>query len=214
MRALNERFLADLESGILAPLTEEVRSDHTLCLELRGSYVNVYYRGGNLMKIEEASNGYSVEFDKAYFKKEDDDVELPRREIQEKADIAEWLGASPHLKRAMDRHFAGKERNEREFQQLVVRDNNFSKISNSTDYFICDIEYADDQRKWQFDMITVHWPSSPSVRKKADERRLVFVKMKYDDSAILGNAGLCKHIQDINGFLGDLNTLKSLKRDL
>ena len=47
MRKLNDIFLNDLkEGGRLFPLTDAVKSDPSLCLELRGDYVNVYYRGG------------------------------------------------------------------------------------------------------------------------------------------------------------------------
>ena len=158
MRALKDRFLKDLESGMLAPLTEEVRSDHTLCLELRGSYVDVYYRGGCMMKVEENSdNFYLVEFNEKYFRRKDD--------------IVKWLNVSPCLKRAMDHYFVTVvEKSEREFQQLVVRENNFSRITRSTDYYVCDIEYEIGQRK--FDMIAARWPSKPHVRRR----------QAYDDS--------------------------------
>ncbi len=214
MRALKDRFLKDLESGMLAPLTEEVRSDHTLCLELRGSYVDVYYRGGCLMKVEENSdNFYLVEFNEKYFKRKTDIVKLPEREIRKKDDIVKWLNVSPCLKRAMDHYFATVvEKGEREFQQLVVRENSFSRIARSTDYYVCDIEYEIGQRK--FDMIAAHWPSKPHVRQKASGRRLVFVEMKYGDDALEGSAGLCKHIKDINDFLNDPGALKCLKEDM
>ena len=211
MRALIPRFLNDLGNGILAPLTKEVRSDHTLCLELRGDYVNVYYRGGNLMKVEEAHNGYSVDFDENYIKKEDG-IELPKSDIQMEVDILNWLGVSPRLKRAMDRDFAKKRNDERNFQQLVVHENNLSRIAISTDYYVCDIEYASSHGK--FDMIAVHWPSIPHVRKQADKRRLVFIEMKYGDNALTGTAGLHDHIQDINNFLGDPDTLRCLNQDM
>ena len=214
MRALKEdRFLKDLESGTLAPLTEEVRSDHTLCLELRGSYINIYYRGGSLMKIEEKSdNVYFVTFDKNYFARENDIVDLPEGNIQKKDDIVKWLNVSPCLKRAMDHYFAIHDKSEREFQQLVVRENNFSRIVRSTDYYVCEIEYEIGQRK--FDMIAAHWPSKPRVRQEASGRRLVFIEMKYGDDALEGSAGLCKHIKDINDFLNDPGALKCLKEDM
>jgi hypothetical protein len=53
-RGLSPTFLNDLQSGILAPVVQRMRDDRTLCLELRGDYVNIYYRGGNLLRLEPA----------------------------------------------------------------------------------------------------------------------------------------------------------------
>ena len=54
----------------------------------------------------------------------------------------------------MDCYFGENRSDEREFQQLMVRDNNFGSIANSTDYYVCDIEYDSDNGR--FDMIAVH----------------------------------------------------------
>ena len=212
MRKLSEQFLCDLESGMLKPLTRAVKSDHTLCLELRGNYINVYYRGGSLLKVEvSGSDGYSVQFDENY-----GGVELPERRVQDCAGICKWLDRLPFLKRAMDCHFAKNEKNEREFQQLLVRENNFSKNANSTDYFVIDIEYtAGAGHPERFDLVAVQWPSTPpDERKKATGRRLVIVEMKYGDGALGGEAGLCNHIQDIDRFLRRKSDLKRFKEDM
>lgn len=57
-------------------------------------------------------------------------------------DLQLWLDSIPYLKLLMDPFFAHRPRQDREFQQLVARKNNQSAISNETDYFIADIEYA------------------------------------------------------------------------
>lgn len=209
MRALCEQFLGDLECGMLAPLTKRVKSDHTLCLELRGDYINVYYRGGSLLKVKVAGcDGYSVQFDKNY-----GEVDLPER-VRCKVDVCKLLDRVPYLKQAMDCHFAKNEKNEREFQQLLVRENNFSRNSNCTDYFVIDIEYtAGAGHPERFDLVAVRWPSTPDERKKANGRRLVIVEMKYGDNALEGDAGLCKHIQDIDAFLCK-SDLKRFKEDM
>ena len=63
-RALTPGLMQQLgEGALLSPLLERVRRDRTLCLELRGGYLNVYYRGGNLLKVSEAGAGVAVEFD-------------------------------------------------------------------------------------------------------------------------------------------------------
>jgi hypothetical protein len=62
-RMISEKFLNDLESGILQPVTELVKNDPELFLAFRGGYINVYYRGHNLFKIETKDYGYLCMFD-------------------------------------------------------------------------------------------------------------------------------------------------------
>ena len=231
MRSLEPSFLSDLHSGILAPLAEKVRSDSSLCLELRGSRINVYYRGANLMEVKELANGYSAKFDKEYFKNAKA-TPLPERVPLEDDDIAQWLSAWPHLKQAIDRYLTViKSNHEREFQQLIVRENNFGRVSRpangdiqyakrsiarSTDYFVCDIEYeyAIPAGNRRFDLVAAHWPSNRHVRKDAHDRRLVLVEMKYGDAALAGDAGLHEHIKDANAFLSEPGRVNDLETDM
>ena len=125
MHALGGSFLHDLKDGILAPLTDAVLSDSTLCLELRGDYINVYYRGGSLMKIKKSGDTYKVRFDKKYFKNDPQVIELGPGEIAGEANTGEWIACFPKLRQAMDRYFGRLQKDEREFQQLLVRENNF-----------------------------------------------------------------------------------------
>ena len=212
MRSLGDTFIAALKDGLLAELTATVRSDATLCLELRGDRVNVYYRGGNLMELRQSGqspNEYSVFFDPKYFAV-GEEISLPDCTVRSRADLARWLAEWPGLKRAMDRWMTRTRSNvEREFQQLAVRDNNFGPIAKDTDYFICDIEYQSEHGR--FDMVAVHWPSESAVRKQARERRLVVAEVKYGDSAL---ANLHTHIHDIGQFAADPRRLEDFKRDM
>lgn len=53
MRALSTTFMNDLKSnGILHPLLERVKQDHTLMLSIRKDYINIYYRGGSILKVK------------------------------------------------------------------------------------------------------------------------------------------------------------------
>lgn len=208
MRKLDDDFLGALrEGGSLHPLLAAVKSDPTLCLELRGDSINIYYRGGNMMKIEQRSNGdFILSFDEKYFADEN------RIDLPDSTDINAWIEVAPKLKRAMDQ-WLGKHRNdEREFQQLLLRENNYGRIARSTDYYICDIEYQNENGR--FDLVAVHWPSKPSKRKKADDRRLVFIEMKYGDNALDGSAGIKSHIEDVNRFLSDPVKLINIKEDM
>ena len=56
-RGLSTTFLNDLRVGCLAPLLERVKRDDTLHLAIRNQYINIYYRGGNLLKVSRNPNG-------------------------------------------------------------------------------------------------------------------------------------------------------------
>ncbi|MDH4247143.1 MAG: hypothetical protein OEW39_04940 [Deltaproteobacteria bacterium] len=208
-RGLSEIFMSDLITGLLRPILERVQKDKSLCLEIREDYINIYYRGGNLLKISKESVGYTLSFDKNYLENPDMLI-LPSPKIAEISELANWLQTLPNLKQAIDLY--AKNTSEREFQQLVVRDNNFGSIARSTDYYICDIEYQNETGR--FDLIAVRWPSTGSTRKKQDSHRLILGEVKYGDNALDGVSGLHAHIQGINKFLSNPGNLSSLKNEM
>ena len=213
MRAINDRFRNDLKDGVLARLRREVIADPSLCLELRGSHINVYYRGGNLMMVRQLSQGYDIRFDKNYLMKKDS-VQFPEPQVLRRMDVDEWIEFSATLKQAIDRYFGKKRNDEREVQQVLLRENNFGRAARKTDYYICDIEYQRAPSTPRFDAIAVHWPSRTQVRKQAANRRLVIMEMKYGDTALKDKAGLHAHIADVKNFLGRPGNVKDLKEDM
>jgi len=50
MRGLSDNFLECLKSGFLSSITEYVKSDPDLTLDIRDAYINVYYKGNSLLK--------------------------------------------------------------------------------------------------------------------------------------------------------------------
>lgn len=211
MRKLNERFLSDLEEGALYSLLAAVQRDDSLCLELRGTYINLYYRGGNLLRIDQEANFYKVFFDTNYFS-DKNGAHLPKQELYEREHVEAWLGVLPSLKHAMDQ--SGKLKEEREVQQHLVRANNGRRLGKATDYYVCDIEYAGRGRRGQFDLVAVHWPSNPTERKRAENRRLVLMELKYGDGALVGSSGVSSHIKDLNEFLSDSDRVGDFKADM
>lgn len=206
-RGLSPEFLADLQGGLLAPIRERVARDQSLCLELREDYINVYYRGGNVMRVSRANGGYSAFFDTKYF--QGVVPSMPGARLREASDVAAWLAALPTLKQAMDLAQPGEER---EVQQLILRDNNLGCIARSTDYYVCDIEYANHHGR--FDLVAVRWPSTPTARKKQDGHRLVLGEVKVGDGALDGTAGLHAHVDDVNGYLAAPGNLAAIKEEM
>ncbi len=214
-RKLSADFMSDLLSitGSIREILDLVKADHTLEFNIRDNYVNIYYRGGNVLKItEKAPHTYEFWFDHNY-QKSRTPVEIIN--LQTHLKNRDWLNFFPYAKQAMDFYFADKQSEEREFAQLVVRDNNYSGVSNGTDYFIIDYEY-DNHNGARFDLVAVEWPSTASHRKMPHKHKpkLVVMEMKYGDGALKGTAGMVKHVKDFITFLANAGQVISFKQEM
>ena len=227
-RNISDALMRSLKSGVLSPLLARIKEDDTLMLALRGDYINIYYRGGCLLKITEPSSDsdmpYRVDFDVNYCcEYSSPQLNFPKF-VSAFEHASGLVGLIPTLKYVMDRFLSGTENNrpEREFQQLVVRENNFSSVSNSTEYFIVDIELAGVLPKAKFDMLAVRWLS----HERNQPKKLVpaLIEMKYAEGALSGESGLIDHLEDAcalvknatswdnlcNGIEGHLKQMKEL----
>ncbi|MBI4712344.1 MAG: hypothetical protein HY762_03440 [Planctomycetes bacterium] len=138
MRQLDEKFMDTLTNGFLKDILKYVQSDNTLDLEIRENYLNIYYRGGNILDVRKnQKDEYEFSFNFKYLKSSSS---LSSDKIEKSKKAMDWNIYFPIAKQAMDFSFSGKANEEREFQQLVVRENNYSTVANGTDYFIVDIE--------------------------------------------------------------------------
>jgi hypothetical protein len=211
VRGLSADFLKALKGGLLSPLLNRVKDDNTLLLSIRGNYINIYYRGGNLLRVKqnEKTGRYEASFEKRYLS---DNLDIPTNNLDSDT-LAEWLKLFPVLKDQMDIYFTAHPKNEREFQQLVVRENNnMGSISNSSDYFITDIEYADSDNGSRFDMTAIKWPADNRRNLKC---RPVVVEMKYGEKALSGaKASLVTHLRDIDKFVTNNDAYKSILNDI
>ncbi|RPH49565.1 MAG: hypothetical protein EHM85_13380 [Desulfobacteraceae bacterium] len=210
MKALSQTFMDDLLNpyGLLHPILKRVQQDHTLMLSIRKDYINIYYRGGNILRVNEQCNGsYNAFFDKEYNKSGVPRPALPDT-IKSQDAAKTWESSFQYLKGIMDFYFSGHHKPEREFQQLVARENNDSTISNESEYFISDIEVADSDQGARFDILAIRWLASQ--RKKGSKCKAAFIEMKYADGALSGKAGLLKHLKDIDDFISNSSRFKDL----
>ena len=214
-RKINDNFKRDLLEGILTPIMECVRKDETLDLEIRHNYIDIYYRGGRMFHIKPISKrGYSNDIDEHFH--------LPFGEtaksyvvncISTKAEAAQMAENVKEYKKWIDYH--EKEDAEREFEQLIVRENNYSRISNDTDYYIIDIQYA-TSGFGQFDMVGIQWPSINRNRRFPNRYLpvLTIMEIKYGDQALSGKAGLLEHFEKTDNFLEESQRVKSFKEEM
>jgi hypothetical protein len=168
MRKLSDGFMDCLKSGFLAGILQTVRDDYDLNLEIRDGYLNIYFKGNSLLKLTEASSTrYKVEIHKTF----GTGLDLPS-ELTDVKTTADFLSNIPQLKQNIIRR--GKSSLEIEYEQMIIRANNFEPRNNS-EYFIVDRQYAVNVER--FDLTGFFWDRNR--RRKNQEVDLCLMEVKF-----------------------------------
>lgn len=168
MRKLSESFMACLKSGFLVGILQTVREDHDLNFEIRAGYLNIYFKGNSLLKLTEvAPTKYKVFIHKAFT----DGLVLPS-ELTDVRTVSAFLSNIPQLKQNVIRH--GKSSLEIEYEQMIIRANNFEPRNNS-EYFIIDRQYTVSIGR--FDLTGIFWDRNR--RRKHQEVDLCLMEVKF-----------------------------------
>ena len=221
-RALNETFYSAFneENGILHNLLEIIKSDPSLIMCLRGDYTTVYYRGLQILKINQ---NYTFEVNKNYGI--NNDFFTNRSAVNKykegskcycfEVDIKnfDWIQYFKDVKYKMDKHcYDGQEKLEKEIQQIMFRENSYNAEANGTDYIIFDVENADDGAR--YDLLAVYW--SRYSRSSGSKTQFAIIELKANIEAIKGNkkkkekseeivASLFEHYKDAKTFIRNIN---------
>lgn len=175
MRAINSTFIDDLKTGKLKFFLEQVQQNRDkLSLEIRNGYINIYYKGGNLLKITQKRNGYSFHFDARYCLNKDDESNYELFKNLPADDTELYIRYFDIMKKEMDTWFEKHPKAERDFQHNLL-------INNPC---IVDIEYQ-IARKMRLDMLMFI------------DGKLFIVENKYGTGAISGKSGIKEHYGDI-----------------
>jgi hypothetical protein len=168
MRKLSKTFLSCLKSGFLSEITEYVKRDHDLNLEIRESYINVYYKGNSLLKLNEVNSllRYRAEIHKKFL----EGVKLSLDFTE--STVPQFIKAIPFIKENIVKY--GKHSLELEYEQLIIRANNFER-RNNTEYFIVDRQYV--MNKGRFDLSGFHWKTAG--RMKNQEVPVCLMELKF-----------------------------------
>ena len=187
MRHINNHFIEDLLCGELAYFLDQVKQNRSkLSLEIRSGYINIYYKGGNLLKITQKRNGYSFFFDAKYCKHRND-RNFDLLNSLPSSDAATYQEYFPIMMQEMDCWFEEHPKPERDYQhQLLVNNRE-----------IVDIEYQIG-RRMRLDMLLY------------TNGKLLIVENKYGTGAIGGKAGVAEHYKDICEVLNDPALLDEL----
>ena len=216
-RAISSDFLGYLKTSRILTI---VQNDRTLDLELRGDRIIVYYRGCAILTVME--NGSLKKNDAKYYSHVNKRGE--KYEVESIDPTNENLDEYfMHAKYAIDK-FNGyvKENAETETQQLIVKENNYSSVSNDTDYFIIDIEYKTPSGK-EFDIVALKWDSKSYERSHPKPENLIITvfELKYGCKAIGSgtnatskkSASISDHLNDYEEFVSD-NPLEDFIEDM
>ncbi|MFN2236567.1 MAG: hypothetical protein ACK2U1_20245 [Anaerolineales bacterium] len=167
MRGLSESYFDCLKSGFLSGITESVKGDPDLNLEIRNNYINVYYKGNSLLKLSETStHQYKAVIDKKFL----EELRFPL--VFTEGNIDQFLSAIPLLKQNIVKH--GKRSLELEYEQMIIRANNYEPRNNS-EYFIVDRQYA--VKEGQYDLTGIFWERSR--RRKNQEVPVCLMEIKF-----------------------------------
>lgn len=203
-RCINDKFLKELKDGSLNRLLEYIRIDDTLNMELRGCEVTIYYRGGALLTIVQDNYAF-IGLSKEYFLS--DNLITPSIE-----NIDEYIPKAKHI---IDVYINTKKNHlgEKDIQQQIARENNYSANSLDTDYFVIDIEYQDIGR---FDIVAIRWDAKSNNRKLATTSPLpvlTIFEVKQGYKSIAGKSGIISHLNDFNRFICS-SIIDNFKKDM
>ena len=204
------------KGGKLEFLTDLVKQDPYLDMELRGDSIMIYYRGGRLLtvydidKYEELAPEYYISKSEQCLKATTDN-------------LFEYVCQA---KRIIDVHESGTKQKlgEKEFQQRVVFENNLSVTASNTDFFIADIEWADNESLGgRADIIAFRWNHMEHSKRilqmtlievKQGEHAVETKKTIDKDGRILISAGLKKHYEDFIKFRNNSEYVNDVAKDM
>lgn len=219
-RAISNIFLNSLLIGEFKHITETVKIDPSLDMEMRGDSVMVYYRGGRILTINDLSivpNRSKLEgMDENYSNETKIKQEIPAPDIDR---IDEYFAKA---KRVVDNYefYVEHKLGEKEIQQRVVCENNYSINADETDFFIADVEWADnDALGGRADIIAFHWGHMSHKKRKLT---MYIIEVKQGKGAVKTNkdkdgklsAGLYKHNLDFENFITNEEYVNAVKADM
>jgi len=176
-RALSDEFLCKLnpeKGGIYSPLVNRVRRDKDLDLEFRGNYINIYYQGHNILMLRQ--NG-GIEISDVFTR----NLAGFPKSLKTSEGVAKYLELLPKIKDNVATKTDSKSR-ELEFEQLLIRANNFESRNNS-EYIILDRQYEviNQGKKDRWDLLALRWPRDKRGFVGGNDQKgyLSIIEVKY-----------------------------------
>ena len=223
IRQISPEFIRDLkdDEGELNWIYKKVKNPRSkFSLEIREGYINIYYRGGSLLKVQEKrkkdSRSYCFVFDTKYGKRKDDktsEIVWCDFIINYQDEVKNLTNdkAKQHFddfRKMMDGWFDEHPKPEREYQHYASLPYNNENV--------LDIEYAIGESGMRLDMVMID-----------EHGELYLIENKYGNDAISSKtgteelkAGLAKHYGDMikaiteeNHWLNIRESMESIRKE-
>jgi hypothetical protein len=211
MRVLDKKFVHDLKpGGLFSPIVEAVINDTSLDFEIRDGYINIYFKGNSVLKLNE-NRTYEVH------KKFLTGTGVTKTNFSSSTDVSDFLNILPTIKSNVISVKSKRPTLEIEYEQLLIRSNNLNKNVNS-EIFLTDRQYADNINNSRFDLSGFYW--SRKTRKRNQTVPLTFIEVKYSlNSDILDiDKQIDKYYNAVNSNISEIASeteyLKDLKIEL
>ena len=190
------RLLNSLKDGELKGAMQYVAENKNgLSLQIRKDYLNIYYRGGNILKI---SGINSFHFDENYFYKDKSGDRVKKK--KELVDIFREKKFEKYFEKAkkvIDDWLEKYPKPEREEQHNLIMKNN----DKNSDFVIIDIEFAVSRKaKYKYDG---KQPRFDIIAIRKSDSMLCIIELKKGIKALGGNSGIKGHFDDFNNSIGE-----------
>ena len=200
-RGLSAAFIKAFVADELFALYEENRND--LFLGIRNEYINIYYNGANVCKVNynEKKNSLSCTTAKKYLYGEGEYGKNAYKTVTPE-DIRRKFGV---IKKNIEAIHSPLERAVQ--QQLVIKNN----ANDRSKWFCVDIEYVRQRNNrgekayGRFDIIAI---------SKDKPHKVALIELKYGNKAIGPSSGVLKHSQDYIAFIENGEYAKHLRKEI
>ena len=217
MRQLSKRFVKKLTTD-KSDLLQCITRDPELDMQLRDNYINVYYKGGNILRIKPESyfldEMYFNDSDKMRSKYAKEDPIIHANLVKQRDDLVKFLEDKGRIadyfskaKAVMDK-WALSLSDKVEFEEKKEQQEIAIANRKDTDFVVLDLEYAVssaseyayngtlDKKVPRFDIIAIH------------DGRLVVIELKKGLGAVPGTSGIKAHMDCFENTIGqDINML-------
>lgn len=198
----DEKMYNSLFNGNLRKMLNVIVEFGDLDVQIRNNYLNIYYRGGNIAKV---NSERSIEFDEKYFCLPgiNTDGKEEKRSLIKKFKTYNYKAYFETGKQVMNKWFKEHPNPERDEQHLLAVANKYAQ----SDYAIIDVEY---QVSIQSEFSCTFIPQNRSNPKKprfdiiAVNKRgqVVVIELKKGVDALENTSGLQEHLDCYNASIG------------
>lgn len=208
------------KGGNLYGLIEIVRHDKDLVLEIRNDYFNIYYKGGNMLKVMSEN---SFQFDYNYYKgdpklsadnKKEDRKGKRKKLLEALKKSRDYKDFISQMKTVMDSYWnwLEKEKN-RLLEEKNVQHELCIKNTEDSDYTIIDLEYqvskedtcpfkyqkAETKYEGRFVSENKESPRFDIIAVRNSDHQLCVIELKKGIDAIYGLSGIGDHADSFEG---------------